>query len=252
MADWSSIDWNNTKAALWRARSQSLKSVTALDTIVLDDLTGIDRQKRLLVENTEQHVRGEGGNHVLLWGSRGTGKSSLIRALINAYADQGLRIVQIEKEDLADLPFIVDELRELPFRFVVFCDDLSFEEGEYQYKALKTVIDGSIELPPENVRVYATSNRRHLVSEKSSDNAPTSVTEREIHYGDTVEEKLSLADRFGLWLSFYPISIQNYLGVIEFKLGRELTEVETRQATLFARNRASHSARTAQQFIKQM
>jgi predicted AAA+ superfamily ATPase len=246
------FDWASCKAALWRARSQSLKAVTQLDAVTLDDLTGIDRQKRMLVENTEQHLRGEGGNHVLLWGSRGTGKSTLMRALINAYGDQGLRVLQIEKEDLADLPYLVDDLRELPYRFVVFCDDLSFEEGEYQYKALKTVIDGSIELPPENVRVYATSNRRHLVTEKQSDNSPTAVTEREIHYGDVVEEKLSLADRFGLWLSFYPISIQQYLDVIQFKLGRELTTVETRQATLYARNRASHSARTAQQFIKQM
>jgi len=246
------IDWANTSAALWRARNQTLKPITALDSVSLDDLIGIDRQKRLVIENTRQHVTGEGGNHVLLWGSRGTGKSTLIRALINRFASEGLRVIQIEKEELVDLPFIVDELRDLPYRFIVFCDDLSFEEGEFQYKALKTVIDGSIELPPENVRVYATSNRRHLVPENQSDNNLTSVTSQEIHYGDSVEEKLSLADRFGLWLSFYPISIRDYLDVIEFKLGRELSDVETKQATQFARDRASHSARTAQQFIKQL
>src|SRR5690606_10729686 len=189
------IDWNLNTAAVWRPRAGKLRPVRRVDPVRLEDLLGIDAQKAALVANTEKFLAGQGANNALLWGSRGTGKSSLVKALLNDYGERGLRIIEIDKDDLVDLPEIVDDIRELPQRFVIFCDDMSFEEGETGYKHLKSVLEGSIELPPENVLVYATSNRRHLIPEQASENAGVRIVEGELHYGDTVEEKLSLADR---------------------------------------------------------
>ncbi|MDN3640736.1 ATP-binding protein [Simiduia curdlanivorans] len=248
-----SIDWLSTQAAIWRAKRAALRPVSCLDNIVLDDLLGIDRQKAAVVENTQRFVSGKKANNVLLWGARGTGKSSLIKALLNQFVADGLRVIEVDKDDLGDLPEIVDDIRELPQRFIIFCDDLSFESGEGGYKHLKSVLEGSIELPPENVLIYATSNRRHLMPEHNSDNAGTQIFNGELHHGDVVEEKLSLADRFGLWLSFYPINWEEYFAVIDHLFAdmaytAEQQDALHREARQFALDRASHSARVAKQF----
>lgn len=244
------LDWTKTVAALWRSRTGSLRPARRLDGVRLESLLGVDRQKRALVANTEAFLARRPAHNALLWGSRGTGKSSLIKALLNEYGDDGLRAIEIDKDDLEDLPEIVDDLCDLPQRFLVFCDDLSFEEGETRYKHLKSVLEGSLELPPENVLVYATSNRRHLIPERSAENADTRIVDGELHHGDTVEEKLSLADRFGLWLSFHPNNQEQYLAIVDhlfagFDGDREELH---RRAKQFAMTRASKSGRTAHQF----
>jgi len=210
-----SIEWSATSAAIWRPKQARLRAVKRLDLIGFGDLLGIDRQKAEFIDNLELFLRGAPANNILLWGSRGTGKSSLVKAALNHYQGEGLRVIEIDKDDLADLPEIVDDLRDLPQRFLIFCDDLSFDEGETDYKHLKSVLEGSIELPPENVLVCATSNRRHLISEQRTDNEGIELVEGELHYGDRVEEKLSLSDRFGLWLSFYPNSQGQYLAIVD-------------------------------------
>lgn len=246
------IDWKQTKAAVWRPYSQRLRAVKYYDAIQLADLYGIERQKERIVANTERFLAGQPCNHTLLWGSRGTGKSSIVKALLNHYAGEGLRLLEVEKEDLAILPEIADEIREEPYRFIVFCDDLSFEEGESGYKHLKSVMEGSIELPPENVRIYATSNRRHLLPESHSDNAGGGVRGGELHLGDALEEKISLADRFGLRLSFYPISQAQYYDIID----GYFPHVEDKEhlhvlAQRFATEKGGRSGRTARQFWNQ-
>ena len=245
-----SINWDEAIAAIWRSRSQTLRVVKRIDHVMLGDLLGIDRQKEALLENTERFLKGLPANNALLWGSRGTGKSSLVKALLNTFAPEGLRIIEIDKEDLVDLPEIVDDVRELPYRFVIFCDDLSFEEGESSYKHLKSVLEGSIELPPENILIYATSNRRHLIPERESENRQVTLVDGELHYGDSVEEKLSLADRFGLWLSFHPMTQQQYLEIVDYLFSgyrgdRDKLHLMAKQ---FAMTRASKSGRTAKQF----
>lgn len=243
-------DWTRTLAAVWRPRSVGLRPVRRLDPVRLDDLLGIDFQKAELARNTEALLAGRPAHNALLWGSRGTGKSSLIKALLNAYAPEGLRLIEMDQDDLADLPEVVDDLSALPQRFILFCDDLSFETEETAYKHLKSILEGSIELPPDNVLVYATSNRRHLVAEPRADNRGVELLEGELHYGDAVEERLSLADRFGLWLSFYPNSQQQYLEIIDhlFADFRGDREALHRSACQFALARASRSGRTARQF----
>ncbi len=255
----STLDWNLHKAAIWRPKRGYLKPVTRLDAISLDHLKKIERQKSLIIENTERFLAGKPANNALLWGARGTGKSSLVKALLNQYADQGLRVIEIDKADLVDLPEIVDQIMDSQYRFIVFCDDLSFDADENTYKHLKSVLEGSIELPPENVLLYATSNRRHLIPQTQRDNQETlsaRMADPEVHYSDTVEEKLSLADRFGLWLSFYPITWQEYLDMIDVLFAESIAEgacdrddIHT-QAKLFARTRGTNSARTAKQFYQ--
>lgn len=248
-----SPDWKTIYAAVWRAKRAQLKPVTRLDPIALDQLIGIDHQKQQLLENTRRFLRGEPANHALLWGARGTGKSSLIKALLNELSDEGLRCVEVNLQDLDDLPEIVDLLDTEAgqrYRFILFCDDLSFEQGDPRYKNLKTVLAGSLELPPENLLLYATSNRRHLVPEDARDNAQTQVVGNELHHGDSVEETLSLADRFGLWLSFYPADWDTYLEIVdsyfpEYSGEREALHTAAKQ---FAMLRANHSGRTAEQF----
>lgn len=209
------IDWQNTWAAIWRPYRQSLRAARQLDPVTLDQLLHIEQQKQALIDNTERFLAGLPANNALLWGARGTGKSSLIKALLNSYAPQGMRVIEVDKEDLLYLSEIVDEIRELPYRFIVFCDDLSFEAGEHSYKALKSILEGSIELPPDNVLIYATSNRRHLMPEFMQDNQASSLVDGELRYADAIEEKISLSDRFGLWLSFYPANQAEYLAMVD-------------------------------------
>ena len=175
------FDWAHIPAAVWRRHRSGLRAIRRLDPIIWDDLTGIDRQKQSLARNTERFLAGEPSNNALRWCARGTGKSSLVKALLNRYRDQGLRMIEVDKDDLVNLPEIVDDICDLHFRFVIFCDDLSFDVGESGYKALKSVLEGSLELPPENVRVYATSNRRHLMPEFMSDNLKSEVRDGRSH-----------------------------------------------------------------------
>ncbi len=244
------INWEETPAAIWRRRKGRLRGVTNLDPVQLQSLVGIDRQIEQLVYNTERFLNGLPANNALLWGARGTGKSALVKALLNQYKEAGLRLIQVDKDDLIDLPDIVDEIQEQPFRYIIFCDDLSFESGESSYKPLKSILEGSIEQPPMNILLYATSNRRHLVPEQRQDNLETQVSVTEIHYGDAVEEKISLSDRFGLWVSFHSISLDGYLAIVdsyfkEFPGDRQRLHEEAR---LFAMTRGSRSGRTAKQF----
>lgn len=248
----SGINWEKAKGAVWRVHAKRLKPIIEFSALPLEKLLGIERQKAALIQNTEQFLAGEACNHVLLWGSRGTGKSSLIRALLDCYHTSGLRVIEIPRESLSWLPEISDELRSLPYRFIIFCDDLSFETGESGYKGLKSIMEGSLETPPENIRVYATSNRRHLVPEYMSDNQNVTVGERgELHMSDSVEERISLADRFGLSLSFYQGSLDDYLVLVEsyFEGYQGDWELLMQEARRFAQARASYSGRTAQQFL---
>ena len=210
-----SIDWEKTYAAVWRSRKAYLRPIIHIDPIRFDRLVGIDEQKSALMRNTERFLEGEGANNALLWGSRGTGKSSLIKAILNHYKTRGLRLIQVDRNDLVELPEIVDDIRELPLHFIVFCDDLTFESGEASYRALKSMLDGSVESPPENVLIYATSNRRHLLPETMTENQEARLVGDDLHLGDTIEEKLALSDRFGLWLSFYPVNWQGYLSIVD-------------------------------------
>ena len=252
-------DTPDPAARAWRWRRTrnggALRPVTHVHGITLDALRGVERQKGLLERNTRQFLAGLPANNALLWGARGTGKSSLVKALLNAYGDAGLRLVEVEKDDLHDLPEIVDLLGGRDERFIVFSDDLSFERGDHSFKALKGVLDGSVAAVPDNVILYATSNRRHLVPEYFSENDQARNVEGEIHHGEAVEEKISLAERFGLWLSFYPFDQETYLGIVQGWLERhgfEDTDPErTRQEALrWALGRASRSGRSAYQFAR--
>ncbi|MGD8566997.1 MAG: ATP-binding protein [Gammaproteobacteria bacterium] len=244
------IDWDKYDAGIWRQRKNYLRPVQHVDPVALDDLVGIDRQKQRLFDNTQRFVFGKPANNVLLWGARGTGKSSLIKAMFNAFKGQGLRLIEVDKTDLLSLPDIVDEIREQPYRFILYCDDLSFSDNETSYKALKSVLEGSIELPPDNVRVYATSNRRHLVPESMQDNVASTHIQGEVHYADAIEEKISLSDRFGLRLSFYSINQQDYLAIIDsyFKHYKGDRNELHRAALQFAADRGARSGRVAKQF----
>ncbi|PVY78876.1 hypothetical protein C8D92_10179 [Tamilnaduibacter salinus] len=244
-----SIDWQTTRAAIWRRHRQALRAVHEIDRVRLSDLLEIDRQKAAIVTNTEHFLKGEPANNTLLWGSRGTGKSSLIKALLNEYADRGLRVIEVDREDLLFLPEIVDEIRALPYRFIIFSDDLSFGHDDASYKALKSVMEGSIESPPENVRVYATSNRRHLMPEYMKDNQAAQMVDGELHLGEAIEEQISLSDRFGLWLSFYPFDQKEYLHLVDALF----PDVEDREslhlaAIRFATAKGGRSGRAARHF----
>ncbi|WXL24110.1 ATP-binding protein [Ectopseudomonas mendocina] len=215
------IDWQTTLAARWQREGRTgylLPLKVSLD-IRLDDLLGVDRQRDQLARNTNQFVSGLPANHALLWGARGTGKSSLVRALLAEHAEAGLRLIEIERDHLSDLPRVVELLSGLSQRFIVFCDDLSFEAGEGDYRVLKSVLDGSLERAPDNVVLYATSNRRHLVPEKQSDNDNWQHIDGELHPNEAVEDKIALSDRFGLWVSFYPFSQEHFLDVVRHWVG---------------------------------
>jgi predicted AAA+ superfamily ATPase len=256
------IDWDRTFAARWQrdARSGFLAPLEVSLELSLADLIGIDRQRDLLSANTRQFVDGLPANHVLLWGARGTGKSSLIRALLAEYAAEGLRLIEIERDHLADLPRVVEQLSGLRQAFVLFCDDLSFEAGEGDYRVLKSVLDGSLERAPENVLLYATSNRRHLVPERQSDNENWQMVDGELHPNEAVEDKIALSDRFGLWLSFYPFTQQHYLSVVrhwidslarQANLAWEWSEALEKDAIRWATGRGNRNGRCAYQYARQ-
>lgn len=246
------IDWALTHAAIWRSRRGVLRPVKRLARVELEALVGVDDQKAALVRNTLRFLEGLPANNVLLWGSRGTGKSSLIKGLLTTFATEGLRLIEVDKDDLVDLQEIVDLICEQPYRYLIFCDDLSFESGESGYKALKTVLEGSIESPPENVLIYATSNRRHLMPEYMAENLQAHVVNTELHHAESVEEKIALSDRFGLWLSFYPIDQPTYLDMIDqhFADWQGDREHLHRLAIRFALQRGGRSGRAAWQFYR--
>ncbi|HED5993727.1 TPA: ATP-binding protein [Campylobacter coli] len=244
------MDWDKTYAAIYRSRKDYLKPIIDLDNIGLNDLLGMEEQKNVLYQNTLNFIHNKGANHALLWGVKGTGKSSLIKAIFNEFKDKGLRLVELAKDDLFALVDIIDELREQPFKFILFCDDFSFEKNDDSYKFLKPLLEGSIEAPPQNIIIYASSNRRHLLSESMSDNQGVQVAHTELHASDAAEERLSLSDRFGLWLSFYQGNLNEYLKLVDFyfkdiKCDKELLHKKAKE---FANLRASRSGRTAKQF----
>ena len=251
-------DWNASTAFRYRKRAGAgrLEPVRHVATIRLGTLVEVDAQKERLLRNTEQFVAGRGANNVLLTGSRGTGKSSLIKACLNEFAGRGLRLIEVDKTDLVDLPDIVDLVAERPERFIVFCDDLSFDEGEPGYKALKSMLDGSVAETSANVLIYATSNRRHLLPEYMKENLSYVHREDgEVHPGEVVEEKISLSERFGLWVSFYPFTQDEYLAIAAewlrgFGVGAAAIEAARQEALVWALERGSRSGRVAFQFAK--
>lgn len=250
-----SPDFDGGLAFRWRARAGCgwLETVRDLSPIRLADLVNIERQKAEIRRNTEQFVRGLPANNVLLTGSRGSGKSSLVKALLNEFATAGLRVVEVEKHLLQDLPDIVAQLAARPERFIVYCDDLAFSEDDASYRALKSTLDGGLHAGSANVIIYATSNRRHLLPEFHSENQAHFVDNGEIHPGETVDDKISLSDRFGLWLTFYPNSQDDYLGAITLwlqKHGLELDEATRAAALQWALARGNRSSRTASQFVR--
>ena len=252
-------DWN--AAIAWRYRKRAngcgvLEAVRHVGAMQLSDLQNIDVQKEKIARNTEQFVGGRTANNVLLTGARGTGKSSLIRACLHSYAPQGLRLIEVDKADLTELPDIVDVVAGRPEKFIIYCDDLSFEEGEPGYKAMKSMLDGSVSAATPNVLVYATSNRRHLLPEYMTDNLAQQKSENgEIHPGEVVEEKISLSERFGLWVSFYPFSQDEYLRVVAqwlsaLGMDQAIIEAARPEALVWALERGSRSGRVAHQFAR--
>ncbi|MVF11022.1 ATP-binding protein [Ketobacter sp. MCCC 1A13808] len=258
----SPVDWGSTHAALWRQQrfGGHLQAIGETPDTALKDVLGVDRQKEQIEKNTRQFVQGLPANNVLLTGSRGTGKSSLVQALLNEFAGLGLRIVQVDKSDLADLMTIVSALDGEPYRFILFCDDLSFEAQDEGYKAMKSALDGGLYASPDNILIYATSNRRHLIPEYKSDNDGAKVVDTEIHHTEVVEEKVSLSDRFGLWVSFYPINQSMYLAIARHWMQRlgaphdlapEWSDELQVLCVRWADNRGTRSGRTAYQFARQ-
>ena len=251
-------DWSASIAFRYRKRGGSgvLEPVRHVAPIRLDALVEVELQKERLVRNTEQFVAGQGANNVLLTGARGTGKSSLIKACLNQFAPRGLRLIEVDKTDLVDLPDLVDLIAERPERFIVFCDDLSFDEGEPGYKALKSILDGSVSQASDNVLIYATSNRRHLLPEYMKENLSYQHREDgEVHPGEVIEEKISLSERFGLWVSFYPFTQDEYLAIVAqwlrgFGVDEAAIAAARQECLVWALERGSRSGRVAFQFAK--
>ena len=252
-------DWQASIAFRYRKRGNvgTIEPVRHVATIRLADLKEVEPQKERLLRNTRQFVAGRAANNVLLTGARGTGKSSLIKACLNEFAPQGLRLIEVDKTDLVDLPDIVDQVAERPERFVIYCDDLSFDEGEPGYKAMKSMLDGSVAQASDNVLIYATSNRRHLLPEYMRENLSYTHTEDgEVHPGEVVEEKISLSERFGLWVSFYPFTQAEYLAIVAQWLRHfgiaDAARIEAArpEALIWALERGSRSGRVAYQFAR--
>jgi len=248
------------KSALaWKWRKgkhfSELEAISDLNKIDLDDLLHIDRQKNTLVQNTKQFLEDLPANNVLLWGPRGTGKSSLVRALLNGYVNRGLRLIEVDRHDLIDLPEIIERIKSEKFKFIIYCDDLSFNEDDETYRALKTVLDGSVRATPKNVLIYATSNRRHLLPENQQDNQKSQVINGELHLDEAIEEKISLSERFGLWLSFHPLDQNRYLDIVNHWLtafGANENQIQDakKEALQWALSRGSRSGRSANQFAR--
>ena len=254
-------DFTACIAARWRVSGthKYLETVQHVHHMEADWLIGVEAQHDLIDRNTAQFVGGKPANNVLLTGSRGTGKSSLVKAMLARYSPQGLRLIEVEKEHLNDMPDIVDLIANEPYRFVLFCDDLSFDTGDGSYKALKAILDGSIAAATPNVLLYATSNRRHLLPEYFHENEETKYVGEEVHFGESIEEKVSLSERFGLWISFYPFSQDDYLAAVKSwveQLGMSVPqhaaarEVFDRDALNWALQRGSRSGRVAYQFAR--
>ena len=255
----SEPDWTAAIAYRYRKRSSghgSLEPVRHLGLIRLDDLKEVEPQKERIARNTQQFVHGHAANNVLLTGARGTGKSSLVKACLFEYAPSGLRLIEVDKADLIDLPDIVDVVSARPEKFIVYCDDLSFDDGEPGYKALKSVLDGSVAQTTPNVLIYATSNRRHLLPESMKENLSTTHTDDgEVHPGEAIEEKISLSERFGLWISFYPFTQNEYLVIVAqwlqcFGIPEAVAAAARPQALVWALERGSRSGRVAYQFAR--
>lgn len=255
------IDWSTCHAANWRRHSFSgyLEPVKVTDTTTMDELLGVDKQKEIMDSNTRQFLAGFPANNALLWGSRGTGKSSLVKALLNVYASQGLRIVQVEKEDLIYISAIFNAVENEPYRFILLCDDLTFEAGELTYKLLKSALDGSVYSAPENVLIYVTSNRRYLIPEFESDKLGNRFVNNENQPGEVLEEKQSLSDRFGLWVPFHVFSQERYLDAVRLCIERESRarkiaipwSQELEEAAMnWAHEKTKRCGRTAFQFSK--
>lgn len=255
------VDWTSCYAANWRRHSFSgyLEAVKVTDTTSLDELLGVDEQKETMLHNTRQFLMGLPSNNALLWGSRGTGKSSLVKALLNKFGPKGLRVIQIEKEDLIYLSEIFNAVEHEPYRFILLCDDLTFEVGELSYKMLKSALDGSVYSPPENVLIYVTSNRRHLLPEYESDHLGGKFVRGELQQSEAMEEKVSLSDRFGLWVAFYAFSQDRYIDAVRLCIAREARErtVEIpwtkeieREAIQWSHDKSKRCGRTAYQFSK--
>jgi hypothetical protein len=255
------IDWATCHAANWRRHSFSgyLEPVRVTDTTTLNELLGVDEQKEIMVSNTRQFLAGLPANNALLWGSRGSGKSSLVKALLNEFAPQGLRFIQVEKEDLIYLSEIFTAVENQPYRFILLCDDLTFEVGELSYKMLKSALDGSVYSAPENVLIYVTSNRRHLLPEYDSDNIGGKFVRGELQQSEAMEEKVSLSDRFGIWVAFYAFSQDRYLDAVRLSVEREARlrklsipwskELEL-DAIQWSHDKSKRCGRTAFQFAK--
>ena len=252
-------DWSASVAYRYRKRSSghgTLEPVRHVAQLGLQDLKEIDQQKEKIQRNTEQFVNGLPANNVLLTGARGTGKSSLIKACLNTYAPRGLRLIEVDKDDLVDLPDIIEVVATRPEKFIIYCDDLSFEDGEPGYKALKSILDGSVAASTANVLIYATSNRRHLLPEYMKENLTYTHTEDgEVHPGEGVEEKISLSERFGLWVSFYPFSQDEYLAITaqwlsSFGVSATAIDAAKPEALVWALERGSRSGRVAYQFAR--
>ena len=255
------IDWSVASSGLWEKNRWHSGCVPLFEKIKieLDDLKNIDEQKKALLLNTEQFVSGLPANNALLWGARGTGKSSLIHALLNRFSERGLRVLQVSKHDLLDLPKITGELNGLAFKFILLCDDLSFDVSDSSYKAVKSALDGSVVKSADNVLIYATSNRRHLLPEEMADNQNARVIDGQLHQGDAVEEKISLSDRFGLWLSFYPFRQDDYLEIVHYWIDKlaqshdvniRFDEELDKASIRWALARGVRSGRTAHHFAK--
>lgn len=255
------INWENCHAANWRRHSFSgyLEPVKVTDSTRLNELLGVEEQKEIMIHNTKQFLAGLPCNNALLWGSRGSGKSSLIKALLNEFGPKGLRIIQIEKEDLVYLSEIFNAVENEPYRFILLCDDLAFEVGELGYKMLKSALDGSVYSPPENVLIYVTSNRRHLLPEYDSDNIGGKFVRGELQQSEATEEKVSLSDRFGIWVAFYAFSQDRYIEAVRLSVEREarqrnITIPWTKELELdaiqWSHDKSKRCGRTAFQFAK--
>lgn len=255
------INWSSCYAANWRRHSFSgfLEPVKVTDTVSLDELLGIEEQKKIMVNNTRQFIAGFPANNSLLWGSRGTGKSSIVKALLNKFADDGLRVIQVEKEDLIHLGEIFSSVENEPYRYILLCDDLTFEAGELSYKMLKSALDGSVYSAPENVLIYVTSNRRHLLPEYEGDHLGGKYVKGELQQGEALDEKVSLSDRFGLWVAFHVFTQDRYVDAVRLCVERFARErnVEIpwskeleREAIEWSHDKTKRCGRTAYQFSK--